>query len=137
MAQKTALYAVEDWAQMAEQADYQSWRLAELLKICPRQLRRYTQKLFHCSPRHWLNHQRLLDAAAMLLETDLPVKVVAAQVGFKQHSHFSRQFKLQYNFSPSAFQDAVKLQMPATNVCRRNKGRLSPKMSAPDKRCPF
>jgi AraC-like DNA-binding protein len=49
-----------------------------------------------------LNEQRLVQAAK-LLKRFRSVKTVAFRLGFKQVSHFSREFKLQYGISPTDF----------------------------------
>jgi AraC-like DNA-binding protein len=103
------MHALEEWPIMARQARYKVGLLAKSLKICPRQLQRYTQELFGSSPQYWLNEQRLTDAAAMLKEDQL-VKTVSLELGFKCTSHFSREFKFRYGISPSKFQVWIKFQ---------------------------
>jgi AraC-like DNA-binding protein len=103
------IQTLEEWLRMARQVKYRANPLAKSLKICPRQLQRYTQELFDSSPQCWLNEQRLSDAA-ILLKKDLLVKKVALELGFKCTSHFSREFKLYYGIPPSKFQDWNKLQ---------------------------
>ena len=70
--------------------------------VCPRQLGRYTHATFGNSPQEWLDEQRLIMAVAMLRK-NIAVKEVALTLGFKQTSHFSREFKLRYGLSPTAF----------------------------------
>jgi AraC-like DNA-binding protein len=103
------IQTLEEWLQMARQTKYQASPFAKLLKICPRQLQRYTQNLFDSSPQRWLNERRLADAV-VLLKKDKLVKKVALELGFKCTSHFSREFKLYYGISPSKFQGWIKLQ---------------------------
>jgi AraC-like DNA-binding protein len=38
-----------------------------------------------------------------LLKKQRPVKIVALDLGFKQLSHFSREFKRRYGLSPTAY----------------------------------
>ena len=97
------IYAAEQWPDMARQAAYNSRLLAELIDVCPRQLRRYTHKFFNSSPQQWLNEQRLTKAASMLQSNEL-VKAVAFELGFKSVSHFSHAFKSRYGICPSVFQ---------------------------------
>ncbi|HTR43099.1 MAG TPA: helix-turn-helix transcriptional regulator [Pseudomonadales bacterium] len=94
--------AVEEWPKIARQATYNTRQLANLLEVCPRQVRRYTRKLFNSSPRQWLNEQRLTDAALML-ENNKLVKTIAFDLGFKTVSHFSHAFKSRYGASPLEF----------------------------------
>lgn len=98
---------------VAKQANYNAHLLAKMFNICPRHLRRYTHKLFHCSPQHWLDEQRLKDAIVML-ETEGLIKAVAFDLGFKSVSHFSHKFKSRYGISPKKFQEQVKFKYRAS-----------------------
>jgi AraC-like DNA-binding protein len=87
---------------MAEKSTYSAPVLSKKLEVSARQLRRYTHACFGRSPQDWLNEQRLVRAGRMLKKVRI-VKAVAFQLGFKQVSHFSREFKLQYGISPTDF----------------------------------
>jgi AraC-like DNA-binding protein len=92
----------QQWLELAEKSAYQATLLAKKFDVSPRQLRRYTQASFGRSPQDWLNEQRLVRAAKMLKRMRT-VKTVASQLGFKQLSHFSREFKLQYGVPPTKY----------------------------------
>jgi len=91
-----------EWLGWAVRAQYRSAALASMLRISRRQLHRYTHRLFGCSPQAWLDEQRLA-AAAELLRRERSVKVVSYELGFKQASHFSREFKRRYGVPPARF----------------------------------
>ncbi len=91
-----------EWSQMAKKSAYRAAMLAKELHVSQRQLRRYTRNIFGRSPQNWLNEQRLVHAAEMLKRTRT-AKAVAFQLGFKQPSHFSREFKRHYGVSPTRF----------------------------------
>ncbi|HEX5259269.1 MAG TPA: helix-turn-helix domain-containing protein [Sphingomicrobium sp.] len=55
------------------------------------------------TPCEFLQTVRLRSAARLLLSTELPVKCVAARVGYASRSQFSRAFKLAYGADPSAY----------------------------------
>lgn len=101
MARKS-VYSVEKWHELAHRAHYRSSALAAMLGICPRQLRRYTHEAFNQSPQAWLDDERLRIALGLLRQGQ-PVKTVAGILGFRQVSHFSREFKKFYGLSPVAF----------------------------------
>ena len=102
MARTIYLSKATDWLEMAEKSAYQATVLAKELRVSQRQLRRYTRASFGRSPQNWLNEQRLVQAAEMLKRLRM-AKTVAFQLGFKQPSHFSREFKLHYGVSPTRF----------------------------------
>lgn len=56
-----------------------------------------------CSPKEFVQSVRLSSAAKLLKGSNLPVKSVAASVGYASRSHFSRAFQARYGLDPSAF----------------------------------
>ena len=58
---------------------------------------------FGMSPMAFVAKTRLHHAAEMLRATNMPVKVIAASIGFSSRSHFSRAFRDSYGADPSAF----------------------------------
>ena len=93
---------LERWEQLAGTARYDAKELAKLCNLSVRQLERDFRHNLERSPQNWLNEQRI-KAAQQLLLSGQPVKVVAFELGFKQSSHFCRQFKLQNHLTPSQF----------------------------------
>jgi AraC family transcriptional regulator len=90
------------WETLAESAHYDANELARLCGISTRQLQRYFRRSFHSSPQNWLNKRRLLVAKGLLLSGE-SVKKIALDLGFKQPSHFCRQFKSWNKMTPSQF----------------------------------
>lgn len=107
MARKEA-QTLEQWVTLARQAGYNQSVVAQLLKVGPRQLRRYTRKVLKASPQRWLDEQRLTRAAIMLKGNDL-VKMVAFDLGFKTVSHFSNKFKARYGVSPKVYKERAQV----------------------------
>ena len=58
------------------------------------------------SPFRYLKNARLERARQLLETTLLNIKVVAAEVGYNDCSHFMRQFKKAYDSTPSEYRDA-------------------------------
>lgn len=56
-----------------------------------------------CSPKAFVQSVRLSSAAKLLRGSSLPVKSVAATVGYASRSHFSRAFHARYGLDPSTF----------------------------------
>lgn len=93
---------LEHWEQLAGTARYDAKELARLCHLSVRQLERDFRRDLERSPQDWLNEQRI-KAAQQLLLSRQPVKVVALDLGFKQASHFCRQFKSFNHLTPSQF----------------------------------
>lgn len=55
------------------------------------------------TPKEFVNRVRLDVARRLLVSTTRPVDFIAAEVGFKSRSHFSRVFRDQYGTDPSTF----------------------------------
>jgi AraC-like DNA-binding protein len=88
--------------QSAASARYDARELARLFEVSPRQLQRKFNRYLKRSPRDWLNEQRIIAARRLLLSGGT-VKEVAFELGFKQVSHFCRQFKIYHHMTPSEF----------------------------------
>ena len=90
------------WAWMARHSRFSVKSLAAYFRTTPRQIERCCQEELGRSPQEWFNEQRLIAARALLLEEE-SIKTVAIDLGFKQVSHFCRQFKQQYGITPSEY----------------------------------
>lgn len=65
------------------------------------------KKAFGRTAMEFLKELRLRRAARLLETTDLPVKTIAARVGFSSRSHFSRSFKAVMNIEPTAYRASI------------------------------
>jgi len=67
----------------------------------------YAARLFKDSTglgvREYAKKKRLLAAAELLKTTDLSVKTIAAELGYRSPAHFARRFKEQFHVSPTDF----------------------------------
>lgn len=95
---------VSEWLPLARRARFKASLAARLCDLSKRQLQRYCQQRFGRPLQDWLDEQRIV-AAGYLLQEKKSVKNVAFELGFKQASHFSRQFKRHYGITPSEFLD--------------------------------
>lgn len=59
------------------------------------------------APQRYLQQVRLEEAAALLGSTALPIKAVAAAVGFLSRSHFSRSFDEAFGMDPTAYRRKI------------------------------
>lgn len=99
----TRLKDVGNWMELARQSGYNARILAGLCGISTRQLRRLASDFFRQSPQQWLNEQRLILAAEMLLKDCDSIKLLAGELGYKDGSHFCHQFKRRYGLAPKEF----------------------------------
>ncbi len=84
---------------------FQPLSIEELAKLSGRSLasfKRDFQQRFHCSPKKWINEQRLAHARMLLQHTDKQVSEVAMECGFENIPHFIRIFKQEYGLTPNS-----------------------------------
>lgn len=60
--------------------------------------------------RKYINHTKILAAKKLLLESSLPIKVVALEVGFQDDKTFMKVFKQFEELTPSQYRNAFHLQ---------------------------
>jgi len=106
---KSALNA-QSLAQMAVRAEYSPGNLATISGRKPWELRREIQRCFGCSPRAWLDRERLQRVESLLISGRLWVKEATAAVCFKHCSSFCRWFKAHTHLRPSQYPGPVPLQ---------------------------
>ena len=77
--------------------------LASVAHLSISALERRFGKYLGKTPTQFINEVRLEHARRLLIETADPVSSIAEQVGFSDHSYFSRQFTRAFAQSPSLF----------------------------------
>lgn len=85
---------------------YNATALAARLGISIRQLQRLFARQLGCSPRAWLREERMQAAHRLLLRAST-IKEVALALSFRQESHFSRDFRSRFGYTPSSLQRSV------------------------------
>lgn len=74
--------------------------LAKMVGLSVRQFQQHFKNTFQTSPQNYLIKIRLLSACDMLLHSDLSITQIAIQVGFYDHSSFTRQFNKHLGLTP-------------------------------------
>lgn len=88
------------------EAPEQPHRIATLAELCGMSRSSFISHFvrgYSKPPGEFLQTVRMHSAARLLVTTELPVKCIAAQVGYASRSQFSRAFKQAYRTDPSAY----------------------------------
>jgi AraC family transcriptional regulator len=94
------LQYIQNWPMLAQKANWSAAILAKECGVSLRTLERYFNKTFSKSPHDWLSGDRHQRAIALLQSGDA-VKGIAAYLGYKHATHFSREFKVHYGRCPT------------------------------------
>ena len=97
---RSQLDGIRDWEKWAEVTYYSPGKLAKACGVTLRQLERYFSNTAGKPPRLWLNDLRL-QKALELIRSGHSVKEVAVALGYKERTHFSRQFWRVHGVAPS------------------------------------
>ena len=87
------------WERLAARAHYRASGMARAAGVSLRTLQRYFRAKHNCTVTDWLRALRLEEARTRLAKCD-SVKEVAFDLGYKQPSHFTRDFKGRFGVSP-------------------------------------
>jgi len=77
--------------------------LAQLCGMSESTFRRRMAECFGMTPAQFLLQRRIERAKSLLVESPYTVQAIAAELGYGETSHFSRQFKKVVGISPAAF----------------------------------
>ena len=80
--------------------DFHVAELAEALYVSRTQLFRKLKQLTGHSPTTFIRYYRLKKGNHLLKNTQLPIKSISYQIGFKDPAHFTNAFKGLYGISP-------------------------------------
>ena len=94
-------HSVASWEQLAKEAQFRPHALAEICGVSMRTLQRYFRAQYNQTVSDWLREVRLNEALNLLKACD-SVKEVAFELGYKQPSHFTRDFKKRFGVPPRA-----------------------------------
>ena len=78
---------------------------AEAIFLSPRALQLKMKSLYNLTPSDYIRNVRLEFAQQLLQNSDLPIGIVAQQVGFNSQSYFARCFKTRYSLSPKQYRE--------------------------------
>lgn len=96
----TKLKHVENWLELAKEADWSAAKMAEMCNVSVRTLERYFLQQMQKPPKAWLIDQRQ-KRAMKLLNTGFSVKQVTSELNYQHASTFSREFKKFWKVCPT------------------------------------
>jgi transcriptional regulator GlxA family with amidase domain len=91
---------IQDWAKLAQQADWSVSKLAKCCRVSRRSLQRHFHEQMDKSPQDWMEEQRK-HVAIKLLKDGSSIKETSTHLGFRQTSSFCRWFKQAWGACPS------------------------------------
>lgn len=91
-------YISEHYGEPIEIAD-----LAQVASLSLSQFERRFRTAFQQTPSRFLIRYRLTRASQLLVHTDKTLSEIAHEVGFYDHSHFSREFQKLFNMAPGRY----------------------------------
>ncbi|MGZ8920135.1 MAG: helix-turn-helix domain-containing protein [Limisphaerales bacterium] len=100
------------WEKLAREAHFRPNALAELCGVSMRTLQRYFRAQYNQTVSDWLRELRLNEALTSLKDCD-SIKEVAFELGYKQPSHFTRDFKKKFGVPPRAMVHPRYTRFPA------------------------
>jgi AraC-like DNA-binding protein len=106
------LPSIQNWPELAKEANYSASRLAKKCGVSLRTLQRHFLKEMGKSPKAWLSEQRQGKAVKMF-QAGLSVKETASNLDYKHPSHLTNAFKKQCGHCPTDKSAPLRAQSPA------------------------
>jgi AraC-like DNA-binding protein len=127
-----SVLTLQQWEQVAREADFNPAKMASIFSISQRQLQRLFRKNLECTPSRWLRELQCR-LAKELIAHGYSNKAAAAELKFASESHFCREFKKRFGTSPQSFaptfgangreQPIIRLSKKSWNVLRNGSSR--------------
>lgn len=89
-----------EWHHLARSAGYKASHLADLSGVSLRTLQRHFRSRYGVTVSDWLKTVRMREAV-IRIRAGVRVKEIALDLGYKQLSHFSREFKRAHGTPPT------------------------------------
>ncbi|MFW5745843.1 MAG: helix-turn-helix domain-containing protein [Spirochaetota bacterium] len=110
-----AAHAVAGITDQIRERPGDDWRVATLAEragVSPQHLGRLFRELTGRAPKEYVLEARVEAAKAYLRGSSLPLKRIAAELGFHDEFHFSRRFSQRVGASPSAYRSRAGAHPP-------------------------
>jgi AraC-like DNA-binding protein len=109
-----------EWLRLARSSRFRATELANSLGVSLRTLERHFRARFGLTVSEWLKSIRLAEASARIRSGER-IKEVAFALGYKQLSHFSREFKRAHGKPPTQMSDAAPARLKKEIASRKLK----------------
>jgi AraC-like DNA-binding protein len=109
---------VPSWETLAMTCGFRLPELARLCNVSMRTLQRHFRKHYNTTLSEWFREVRLEKARLMLASAE-SVKCVAFDLGYKQPSHFTRDFKERFGVPPSALRWPFSMKVQISLASRK------------------
>jgi AraC-like DNA-binding protein len=107
------LQQIQNWTELARQANWSTAALAKLSKVSATTLRRHFLQQMRKTPGAWLAEQRQHQAIELLRDGS-SIKETAFRLGYKHQTNFTRKFKEFWGACPSN-RPSLKLKVNAND----------------------
>ena len=77
-------------------------KIAKATGLSRRQIERLFKRDLNCVPKHYYLEMRLRRARELLLQTAMPIMDITTACGFQSPPHFSKCYRIQFGYPPSA-----------------------------------
>ena len=77
-------------------------QIAKSTGLSRRQIERLFKRDLNCVPKHYYLEMRLRRARELLLQTAMPIMDITTACGFQSPPHFSKCYRIQFGYPPSA-----------------------------------
>lgn len=112
----TSLQQIQNWPELARQANWSVDTLAKKCGISVRTLHRHFLKKVGKNTKTWLAEQRQLHALE-LLHDGASIKETAFVLGYQHPTNFTRKYKIHWGICPSMQTSSPRIAQ-TTNVCK-------------------
>lgn len=100
---RATLDGLSQWLERQLHRDVSLEEMAEHVNLSPSYFRAVFRDQFGISPGRFFNNMRFEKAARLLRETDLPIKRVASDIGYRDLPNFYRAFRSHLGLTPAAY----------------------------------